>query len=272
MILDSKTGKKYVGFYRGQVMSHLGNGNCKIWIPGVYPESWCETESTAGMVDAYGQPLRGAKLPTASMAMPPFGGTIDEGFFAMPAINSMVWCFFENDDSNFPVYFAQASSKVNTWELDNMTASTEPKPQGRSAAEGNPRLKRDVIIRFGGAYILFSPNKKIELGFESDKANKNAIDEAKSKAENSCRDNPRITLNANGTIEIRSGSMITVDSSSEEGVQVKSHGQEVVVHRSGIAVDAEEGGVTVHGNRTVNIKSDFCVDIQNGQIIAYNYG
>lgn len=271
MILDSKTGKKFVGFYRGQVMSHLGNGACKIWIPGVYPESWCETASETGMVDAYGQPLRGAKLPTAYGAMPPFGGTIDEGFYAMPAINSTVWCFFENEDSNFPIYFANATSKNNTMELDSLTESTDPKPIGDSAARANPRLKRDVILRFGAAYIKFMPNKGLEIGFEADKVNKNAIEEAKSKAENSGRANPKIIFDEHGRITITSGSSVRIDCTGDDGVAITSKANEVKASRNGISVFSGEGsGISIMGDRTVSINSNRVVDIQEHQAMYNN--
>ena len=273
MILDSKTGKKFVGFYRGQVMSHLGNGACKIWIPGVYPEAWCETDSQGGMLDAYNQPLRGAKLPTASAAFPPFGGTMDEGLFAMPAINSFVWCFFENDDSNFPVYFANASSSINMHTMNDMTSSTNPQPIGKSAAEGTPRLKRDVKFQFGGAYILFSPNKKIEIGFDSDLTNPNAIDEAKSKSENSGRKNPSIILDANGEITISSGSKVTINSTGDAGVIVNcpgSGGQTIEVNRRGIDLYSGSGGITMLGNNSVTINSNRLVDIQNHKAMYNN--
>ena len=82
------------GFYRGKVIarSDSKHGRVKLWIPGVYPEEW---ESTP------------ENLPDAEPAMPLFGGCNNgNGMFSYPNINSIVWCFFANDDQNFPVYFA----------------------------------------------------------------------------------------------------------------------------------------------------------------------
>lgn len=80
------------GFYRGQVIKHCSNGKCKIWIPGVYTE------------EAIRHP---EILPDAEQAAPLFGGSSNgSGVFSYPRINAIVWCFFQNGDQNFPVYFA----------------------------------------------------------------------------------------------------------------------------------------------------------------------
>ena len=82
------------GFYRGKVVQRSSNkhGLLKIWIPGVYPEEWEDQPSM---------------LPDAEPASPLFAGCNNgNGMFSYPNIGSTVWCFFQNEDQNFPVYFA----------------------------------------------------------------------------------------------------------------------------------------------------------------------
>lgn len=82
------------GFYRGKVVQRSSNkhGLLKIWIPGVYPDEWEDQPSM---------------LPDAEPASPLFAGCNNgNGMFSYPNIGSTVWCFFQNEDQNFPVYFA----------------------------------------------------------------------------------------------------------------------------------------------------------------------
>lgn len=92
MQVKTDHGIKFYGFYRGQVIQHLGAGKCKIFIPGVYPDACLENPKM---------------VPDAEQASPLFGGVNKgNGMFSYPNIDSIVWCFFENGDQNRPVYFA----------------------------------------------------------------------------------------------------------------------------------------------------------------------
>lgn len=89
------------GFYRGKVVQRSSNkhGLLKIWIPGVYPDEWEQSP---------------AKLPDAEPASPLFAGCNGgNGMFSYPNIGSTVWCFFQNEDQNFPVYFAATYGGVD---------------------------------------------------------------------------------------------------------------------------------------------------------------
>lgn len=94
------------GFYRGIVLKHLSYGNCKIWIPGVYPKEWKS-------------PDKADCLPTAEQASSlAFGANNGLGIFSYPNINSIVWCFFENGNRDLPVYFASTlggQKAMATW-------------------------------------------------------------------------------------------------------------------------------------------------------------
>ena len=85
---------KLYGFYRGMVLKHLSHGMCKIFIPGIYDNKL----SAISEAD---------KLPDAEPAPPLFGGCHNgNGMFSYPDISATVWVFFENQDVNYPVYFA----------------------------------------------------------------------------------------------------------------------------------------------------------------------
>lgn len=107
MIQKTSIGNKLNGFYRGVVLKHLECGKCKIWIPGVYPEKYgCESKC--------------ANLPDAQQAGPIFGGANSNGngVYSYPRIGSFVWCFFENEDQNHPVYFASCVNENETHMFD----------------------------------------------------------------------------------------------------------------------------------------------------------
>jgi len=110
------------GFYRGEIIDFVsvedggGFGEAKVWIPGVFPLKW--RDKTGTHKNLAGQLLKGDKLPTAEMAMSLFGYNekTGSGVFSYPAIGTKVWCFFENGDANFPVYFAAipTGTKIKT--------------------------------------------------------------------------------------------------------------------------------------------------------------
>lgn len=105
------------GMYRGIVLKHLSHGFCKIWIPGIYPEEWNSYEN-ADM------------LPSAEQASPiSFGTNTGLGIFSYPNIGSVVWCFFANNDQNFPVYFASSlgGQEANkNWDKARAMAGSHP--------------------------------------------------------------------------------------------------------------------------------------------------
>lgn len=53
-------------------------------------------------------------LPPAEQASPiSFGTNSGLGVFSYPNIGSTVWCFFANEDQNYPVYFASTLAGLN---------------------------------------------------------------------------------------------------------------------------------------------------------------
>ncbi len=261
MIIDSKTGKRFVGFFKGKVLSHLANGTCKIWIPGVYPEEWCAYSND--IMDVYGNPLRGAKLPTANPSFPPIGGDGPNGIFSIPALNSMVWCFFENDDSNYPVYFASIPGTRTNDILNEMTEKTKDHLPGFELIKnGKEKLERDVVIRFGRAYILFSPNDRIEIGFKATEKKKGEIEKNVEAI-----DDPKIIVDSSGKIQLISQGGIELIGQKNAGIRLASSDNEIRVNKTGTQITSygEEGGVVIDSTKTLELYSDYNVDIQLGE-------
>jgi len=130
MTQKTPTGNRLTGFYRGKVLarSKNGKGYLKVFIPGVYPEEFNSLENATN-------------LPDCEQAAPLFGGCNNgNGTFSYPNEGSVVWCFFQNGDPNFPVYFA---SSPGTTKAAGQFATCEQK----LPTEG------DAVGPKGGAYV-----------------------------------------------------------------------------------------------------------------------
>ena len=153
MLEDSQVGKKLSGIFKGKVISHLPCGRCKIFIPDVYPEEWLKTSTE--LKDIYGQDLNGAKLPDAEQATPLFGGSSSgNGMFSYPKIDSYVWCMFERNDINHPVYFAAVIDLMDMGKSNSFSLCT-------INSENGSNLKH--IIACGKSSIVLDESGKIEV-------------------------------------------------------------------------------------------------------------
>lgn len=91
MITNTEQGKRLSGFFLGKVLKHCEHGKCKIYIPGVYPETYATLPDN---------------LPDALQVAPMFGGSLKgNGIFSYPNIDSTVICGFLNEDQNQPIYW-----------------------------------------------------------------------------------------------------------------------------------------------------------------------
>lgn len=100
MITNTEQGKRLSGFFLGKVLKHGDYGQCKIYIPGIYPESYANSPDN---------------LPDAKQVAPMFGGSLKgNGVFSYPNIDSTVICGFLNEDQNQPIYWGaiQGGDKV----------------------------------------------------------------------------------------------------------------------------------------------------------------
>jgi len=87
------------GMFRGRVVGTADKrGQCRIFVPGVYPSEFEKTPNA---------------LPPAEPAMPLFGGNAsvnggneETGWAGWPIVGAEVWVFFNQGDHMFPVYFA----------------------------------------------------------------------------------------------------------------------------------------------------------------------
>jgi hypothetical protein len=196
-------------------------------IYGVYPESWA--------VDI-------EKIPDAEQANGiGFANSPGNGFFTYPAINSVVWCFFANEDQNHPVYFATCQGGNASFEI---------------YSDGNGTLlteKNNVNkIVFGGLDITFnngaecshsinelkeesdskSPSIKITSSYGKNKESYIEIDSSGTITVNSCNDininsanNMNMNVNKNLTITVGNQINMTADNnifieSSYSGIQL----------------------------------------------------
>lgn len=207
MIIDTPTGNRITGFYRGRVLKHCNDGKCKIFIPGVFPDKWNKVEECENLPDAEQASGIG------------FDNNNGNGFFTYPAIDSIVWCFFANEDQNLPVYFATC--------------------QGGGAASGiynNNMIQTDVtsnIIIFGNLQIEFNKgeeNSQPFLNITNTYSNGNSsiiISNDGTIKLNSCSD---IELNSAGSIKLNSNKSIIATSGTNTNITSKT--DDIVIESS----------------------------------------
>jgi len=99
MISFTKDTLKFNGNYRGKVVSNTDPsslGRIKVEVFGVFDG-----------IDAEDIPWAVPAFPLSS------GAGVGYGSFAVPEVDSHVWCFFESGDIYQPVYFAEAADGVH---------------------------------------------------------------------------------------------------------------------------------------------------------------
>lgn len=174
MMCDEQPDKKLYGCFRGVVLKHLSNGECKIWIPSVYPDELSTVENAD-------------KLPSAQQATSlAFGASDGNGVFSYPSISAVVWCFFERGDQNFPVYFASTlggTAAAKAWDVS-------------FAMRGQPPNDAYVHhIQLHDTHVYLSESGSIE------------IDTHNGAKTNSCK----FTMDANGNIMLKSSNTIALN-------------------------------------------------------------
>ena len=233
MIIGSKTGKKYSGMYKGQVLSILNDGILKVWIPGVYPETWAAEESNL-ILDIYGKPSKGPKIPGCRPAIPCFGSFGKTFACSWPEVNTKVWCFFEDEDPNLPVYFAMVADEENMG------------PQN-SVMQGDREE-----LRIGPAYIRVTKDQKLEIGFDpalcSDRRNNKAASGSSGDSGGSSGSGdsgavkipattPVITMDTNGNIDLAAQN-ITIHATDQSKLLDMSGSNGLIVGNLGATLKA----------------------------------
>jgi len=154
MISFKKDVLKFNGNYRGKVVSNTDPksfGRIKVEIFGIFDN------------------INFADIPWAVPAFPLSSGA-GEGFgsFAVPEVDSFVWCFFENGDVYQPVYFAEASDGIHG--LPSERTTNYPNTKVLKTKNGITVLINDKlgseevkIVHPTGAYIQIDSNGNIEV-------------------------------------------------------------------------------------------------------------
>lgn len=117
----------FQGMYRGKVLAtdtdetdKLGRIKAEIYpmLIGQETARLLRKENTTLTIEG----IATSMLPWAVPAMPLSGGAGDGfGTFAIPKVGTCVWLFFEANDINQPVYFAEASSGVMGLPAERLT-------------------------------------------------------------------------------------------------------------------------------------------------------
>lgn len=229
MIVDTATGTRVTGFYRGKVVEHGDSGKCRIFIPGVYPESWIDEKNHY-------------KLPYAEQANSiGFDNNRDNGFFTYPDINSIVWCFFANEDQNYPVYFATCQGATNKYGTIYDSEHKNASPQVNFINFGNLRLdfiKNDVYDNSSDTPKLVSSNPSIKISTRY-KSKDGGLDNA----------NALIEIDGNGNIHLSttedislSGNNITI--SANKVLSLNSASQLGITAKNDMIIDSIDGYIT----------------------------
>lgn len=230
MLEDSKVGKKFSGIFRGQVISHLPCGRCKIWIPDVYPYEWA-TEESSDLKDVYGESLRGSKLPDAEQASPLFGGAMSRhGSFSYPKISSYVWCMFERNDIQHPIYFAAAIDTTDLGKGNNSFTQTTVD------SDNGTVLKH--MIKCGPSKITFNEDGTVLIENETLSSIKLGPGNVVSIF------SPKVLIDGND-IAIGSKNTKSIRLTSNQNIYIES--EQVLKQKSGIFILNTDKSCTIHG-------------------------
>lgn len=219
------------GFYRGTVIQRSSNrsGRLKIWIPGVYDESWIDQPS---------------KLPDAEPASPLFAGCLNgNGMFSYPNIGSTVWCFFQNEDQNLPVYFAATYAGTDP---AGQFAACEPLPDNDTGAYIHK-------IVCGKTTILLS-----ETG--------NLILETRTVDPSGVPKQVKFTMDQSGNLNINAGT--SIDISTQDLRIVASNRMEIIT--PDIEIKTNAVGKNKNDNKMVVQTDSFLLDAGNGTTTVIN--
>jgi len=150
MFIEDTT--KFGGMFRGKVLDNVDPsklGRLKVQIFGVFDS------------------IEVVNIPWAVPAYPIFSGSgVGYGYFAVPEMNSFVWCFFEAGDLNTPVYFAEAPDGIHGLPAERLTEYPSTKVLETKSGiivsindkSGSEKVK---IIHPSGAYLTIDSSGNV---------------------------------------------------------------------------------------------------------------
>lgn len=234
------------GFYRGIVVDNndpLENGRVKVKI---YP-------MFSGVDDA--------DLPWAIYADPSMGGTSNVGSINVPAVNSHLFCFFENGDHRFPVYFSAAPAIEN-----NVPDSPKLARESEDTVSSiNANASKAIPTASGGTWD--EPDSAYAATYPN-----NAVYRSKSGIVVEIDDT---TDNVRFHVYHPSGSREEIDNLGSRVKHTKNNSYEVVVGNDNLYVKGSEsvtvdGSMDVYCKGVVNIKVDGNTNLTVGGNMSTN--
>lgn len=197
---------KFPGIYRGQVMAHLPNGKCKIFVPGVYPDEFlADNGPPSEEMDIYGQPVKCAQLPDAERAL----GLETPEILTYPKLKSYVWCMFERGEASRPVFFA--SVIPSTPDKGEQYQKSFYKDKIGPNSFDNPSTKLPLAIEVGTTSLKFLGDSDRNGSISSIKLEVTSNNPEETIAEGLKNNNPpaaaSIELNSTGQVIIKCDSI-----------------------------------------------------------------
>jgi hypothetical protein len=232
------------GFYRGIVVNNidpLENGRVRIKIYPMFQD----------VLDEH--------LPWAIYADPNMGGISNVGSINVPTLQSHVFCFFENGDHRFPVYFSAAPAIENSVP-DAPALSRE---SGTTVTTINSNAEKSVPIASGGTWD--EPDSAYAAQYP-----KNAVYRSKSGITIEIDDtdnNVRLhVLHPSGTRE-------EIDNIGNRVNHTVANSYTVVAGNNNVYVKGTEkvtidGAIDVYCKNTTNIKVDQDVNLTVGGAVV----
>jgi len=228
------TSDKFDGFYRGivkDVSDPKESGRIRIQVFPMF----------AGVTDDV--------LPWAIPADSTFGGSANVGSINVPIVGSHVFCFFENGDFRFPVYFASAPAIQN----DVPDVPTLSREDDGTVAAINTTRSQGVSTAFGGtwdepasAYAAVYPQNKV---FRSEKGIVIEIDDTTDNVRFHVYhpSGTRIETDDDGNVTEHVSAIKTTVVINDNNIEVKGNQNTTTGGSHGVKIGTN-GKITVGGN------------------------
>lgn len=235
---------EFNGFYRGIVVNNndpLKNGRVRVRI---YP-----------MFSG----VHADELPWAIYADPNMGGTSNIGSINVPKVNSHVFCFFENGDYRYPVYFSAAPA-IENGVPDSPKLARE---SDTTVTSINTNAQKNVPKASGGSWS--EPDSAYATTYPN-----NAVYRSKSGITIEIDDTPN---NVRFHVYHPSGTREEIDNNGNRITHTKGNSYDVVIGNSNVYVKGSDsvtvdGSLDVYCKQVATIKVDGNVNLDVGGNMA----